>query len=122
MCLLGRNGRGKTTTIKTHPGLAPVAAGRIVFDGHGHHAPGRPTGSPRRGFAWVPDNRRIFPTLTASGTCQWRSTAPCRAAAGERWTLERVYARFPILAPPPAPRGEHLSGGEAQLVAIARAS
>jgi branched-chain amino acid transport system ATP-binding protein len=76
----------------------------------------------RRGIAWVPDNRRIFPTLTVERNLQMalnRALPP--AADGDRWTLERVYARFPILGRLRHRGGEHLSGGEAQLVAIARA-
>ena len=63
VCLLGRNGRGKTTTIKSILGLVPVRRGRIAFDGH--DITRLPTHLvARRGIAWVPDNRRVFPTLT----------------------------------------------------------
>jgi branched-chain amino acid transport system ATP-binding protein len=121
VCLLGRNGRGKTTTIKSILGLAPVRHGRIVFDGT--DITRWPTHLiARRGIAWVPDNRRIFPTLTVERNLQMalnRALPP--AADGDRWTLERVYARFPILGRLRHRGGEHLSGGEAQLVAIARA-
>lgn len=121
VCLLGRNGRGKTTTLKSILGLAPVREGRILFDGA--DITRMPTHLvARRGIAWVPDNRRIFPTLTVERNL---AMALDRARPGrdhgERWTLERVYARFPILARLRHRGGEHLSGGEAQLVAIARA-
>jgi branched-chain amino acid transport system ATP-binding protein len=121
VCLLGRNGRGKTTTIKSILGLAPVRHGRIVLDGT--EITRWPTHLiARRGIAWVPDNRRIFPTLTVERNLQMAlNRALLPAIAGERWTLERVYARFPILARLRHRGGEHLSGGEAQLVAIARA-
>jgi branched-chain amino acid transport system ATP-binding protein len=121
VCLLGRNGRGKTTTIKSILGLAPVRRGRIVLDGT--EITRWPTHLiARRGIAWVPDNRRIFPTLTVERNLQMAlNRALLPAIAGERWTLDRVYARFPILGRLRHRGGEHLSGGEAQLVAIARA-
>jgi branched-chain amino acid transport system ATP-binding protein len=120
-CLLGRNGRGKTTTIKSILGLVPARRGRIVFDGV--DITRRPTHLVARlGIAWVPDNRRVFPTLTVERNLAMalnRALPPREAARG--WTLERVYARFPILGRLRHRLGEHLSGGEAQLVAIARA-
>jgi branched-chain amino acid transport system ATP-binding protein len=120
-CLLGRNGRGKTTTIKSILGLVPVRRGRIVFEGA--DITRRPTHLiARLGIAWVPDNRRVFPTLTVERNLAMalnRALPPREAARG--WTLERVYERFPILGRLRHRVGEHLSGGEAQLVAIARA-
>jgi branched-chain amino acid transport system ATP-binding protein len=127
VCLLGRNGRGKTTTIKSILGLAPVRGGRIVFDGT--DITRMPTHLiARRGIAWVPDNRRIFPTLTVERNLAMAlncrggegGARPPRPAA-RAWTLGRVYERFAILARLRHRVGEHLSGGEAQLVAIARA-
>jgi branched-chain amino acid transport system ATP-binding protein len=121
VCLLGRNGRGKTTTIKSILGLVPPRAGRIVFAGE--DITRLPTHLiARRGIAWVPDNRRVFPTLTVERNLALAmNRARTRAAAAEPWTLARVYARFPILGRLRHRTGEHLSGGEAQLVAIARA-
>jgi branched-chain amino acid transport system ATP-binding protein len=122
VCLLGRNGRGKTTTIKTILGLVPAREGRIVFDGA--DITREPTHLiARRGIAWVPDNRRVFPTLSVERNLEMPLKGAARPAApgGARWTLERVYQRFPILARLRQRGGEHLSGGEAQLVAIARA-
>jgi branched-chain amino acid transport system ATP-binding protein len=121
VCLLGRNGRGKTTTIKSILGLAPARRGRIVFDGT--DITRMPTHLiARRGIAWVPDNRRIFPTLTVERNLEMAlNRALPRRGGGDRWTLARVYDRFPILGGLRHRGGEHLSGGEAQLVAIARA-
>jgi branched-chain amino acid transport system ATP-binding protein len=121
VCLLGRNGRGKTTTIKSVLGLAPARAGHIRFDGA--DITRLPTHLiARRGIAWVPDNRRIFPTLTVERNLQMALNRALPAGgAGDRWTLDRVYRRFPILAALRLRSGEYLSGGEAQLVAIARA-
>lgn len=121
VCLLGRNGRGKTTTIRSILGLVPVRRGRILFDGADiTRAPTHLIA--RRGIAWVPDNRRVFPTLTVERNLLMalnRALPPREAARA--WTLERVYARFPLLGRLRQRLGEHLSGGEAQLVAIARA-
>ena len=121
VCLLGRNGRGKTTTLKAILGLVPVRRGRIVYNGT--DVTGWPTHLiTRRGLAWVPDNRRIFPAMTVERNLAMAQHAALPAAAnGDRWTLARVYDRFPILAGLRHRSGEHLSGGEAQLVAIARA-
>jgi len=124
VCLLGRNGRGKTTTIKSVLGLAPVRGGRILFDGA--DITRMPTHLiARQGIAWVPDNRRVFPTLSVERNLEMALNRSLPGAAGagapERWTLARVYQRFPILDRLKRRTGEHLSGGEAQLVAIARA-
>jgi branched-chain amino acid transport system ATP-binding protein len=124
VCLLGRNGRGKTTTIKSILGLAPARRGRILFDGTDITRMATHLIA-RRGIGWVPDNRRIFPTLSVERNLEMalNRSLPGTAAAGapERWTLARVYQRFPILDRLKRRTGEHLSGGEAQLVAIARA-
>ena len=120
VCLLGRNGRGKTTTIKTILGLTPARRGRVVFAGQ--DVTRWPTHRiARLGLAWVPDNRRVFPTLSVERNLQLALNRAQPGAAGDPWTLERVYDRFPILGRLRARGGEHLSGGEAQLVAIARA-
>jgi branched-chain amino acid transport system ATP-binding protein len=121
VCLLGRNGRGKTTTIKSILNLAPVRRGRILFEGV--DITRWPTHLiARRGIAWVPDNRRVFPTLTVERNLALAlNRAGARPGGPGRWTLERAWERFPILARLRHRTGEHLSGGEAQLVAIARA-
>lgn len=121
VCLLGRNGRGKTTTLKSILGLAPARRGRIVFDGT--EITRLPTHLiARRGIAWVPDNRRVFPTLTVERNLQIALDRALPARDAHRgWALARVYERFPILGRLRSRSGEHLSGGEAQLVAIARA-
>lgn len=121
VCLLGRNGQGKTTTIKSILGLVPPRKGRVTFDGADiTYLPTHRIAS--RGIAWVPDNRRIFPTLTVERNLEMglhRALPPGGDKAG--WTLDRIYARFPILGRLRHRSGEHLSGGEAQVVAIARA-
>lgn len=120
VCLLGRNGRGKTTTLKSILGLVPPRSGRIIFDGT--DITRMPTHLiARLGIAWVPDNRRIFPTLTVERNLQMALNAASEKTSEHEWTLARVYQRFPILDRLKHRVGEHLSGGEAQLVAIARA-
>jgi branched-chain amino acid transport system ATP-binding protein len=121
VCLLGRNGRGKTTTLKSILGLVPVRSGRIVFDGV--DITRMPTHLiARQGIAWVPDNRRVFPSLTVERNLAMAlNRARPAAASDDPWSLPRVYGRFAILHRLRDRRGEHLSGGEAQLVAIARA-
>ncbi len=75
-----------------------------------------------QGIAWVPDNRRIFPTLTVERNLEMGlHRALPRAGDAAGWTLDRIYAHFPILGRLRHRSGEHLSGGEAQVVAIARA-
>lgn len=118
--LLGRNGRGKTTTIKTILGLVPARSGRIIFDST--DITRMPTHLiARLGIAWVPDNRRIFPTLSVERNLQMALNQASGRSNGERWSLARIYQRFPILDHLKHRGGEYLSGGEAQLVAIARA-
>jgi branched-chain amino acid transport system ATP-binding protein len=121
VCLLGRNGQGKTTTIKSILGLVPPRRGRITFDGADiTHLPTHQIAA--RGIAWVPDNRRIFPTLTVERNLEMALHRALPPMGGkEAWTVDRIYTKFPLLGRLRHRSGEHLSGGEAQLVAIARA-
>ena len=115
--LLGRNGMGKTTTIRTLMGLLPALGGAASFLGQ------RLTGlAPYRiaqaGLGLVPEGRQIFPTLTVEENLIATSAARFGAA---NWTLERVYGFFPRLAERRANMGSQLSGGEQQMLAIGRA-
>ena len=117
VALLGRNGMGKTTTIKTLFGLLPVKAGRIIFEGEDL------TGKPpyeiaQRGLGLVPEGRQVFPTLSVEENLV--ATAACRFGA-PKWTLDRVYTFFPRLAERRGNLGNMLSGGEQQMLAIGRA-
>jgi branched-chain amino acid transport system ATP-binding protein len=112
-CLLGRNGAGKTTTVRTVMGFAPPRAGQITFQGQ-EITGAAPHRVARAGIALVPQGRGIFPDLTVR---QQLTLAP----RGGRWTLDRVYARFPILAERSGQPGGLLSGGEQQMLAIGRA-
>ena len=114
--LLGRNGMGKTTTIRTLMGLLPAQGGRIELDG-ASIAGQPPFRIARRGLGLVPEGRQVFPTLTVEENL--RATAATRG--GARWTLASVYALFPPLAERTRNLGSQLSGGEQQMLAIGRA-
>jgi len=115
--LLGRNGMGKTTTIRALMGLLPVWSGRIMFDGHDlRQVPSFERA--RAGLGLVPEGRLIFPTLTVEENLI--ATAADRFQSG-RWSLARVYQVFPRLAERKRHRGNELSGGEQQMLAIGRA-
>jgi branched-chain amino acid transport system ATP-binding protein len=114
VALLGRNGAGKTTVLKSILGLVPPRAGRVVFrdvDITGL----APYLVARRGIAYVPAGRGIFSTLTAVENLE---IVRRRGGSG---TVEEVFARFPRLAELRTRLGRHLSGGEQQMLAIGRA-
>jgi branched-chain amino acid transport system ATP-binding protein len=116
--LMGRNGMGKTTTVRSIMGLTPAAAGSIRFDGV--ELCGLPSYRVAQlGIGLVPEGRQIFPNLTARENLV--ATAANRAEAGEPWTLERVCELFPRLAERLGSMGNLLSGGEQQMLAIGRA-
>ena len=114
--LLGRNGMGKTTTVRSILGLTPARAGSITFRGERieRRAPDRIA---RMGVAVVPEGRQIFPNLSVRENLL--ATAVKRN--GEEWTLHKVYALFPRLSERDASMGNQLSGGEQQMLAIGRA-
>jgi len=116
--LLGRNGMGKTTTIRAIMGLLPPDAGRIAFDG-ADIAGLPPHRIAQRGIGLVPEGRQVFPTLSVEENLV--ATAANRAGGAPRWTLPRVLALFPRLAERRRNLGARLSGGEQQMVAIGRA-
>jgi branched-chain amino acid transport system ATP-binding protein len=118
VCLLGRNGAGKTTTVRSIIGLTPPRTGRVVLRGQDL------TGLPayriaRLGIGFVPEDRRVFPNLTVYENLEvarrtWAGDAPTT------WTAERVFELFPILAQRRRQLGGTLSGGEQQMLTIAR--
>ena len=113
VALLGRNGAGKTTLIRSVAGFTPPREGRVVFDGQAVQAwPAYRIA--RRGLALVPQGRRIFSPLTVRENLTL-------GARGKAWTLERIYALFPRLGERALQPGGTLSGGEQQMLAIARA-
>lgn len=116
--LLGRNGMGKTTTVRAILGLTPPRSGTVRF--LGERIDGlSPDRIARMGLALVPEGRQIFPNLSVSENL--RAFAANRNASREPWTLERVYAMFPRLAERHRNMGNQLSGGEQQMLAIGRA-
>ena len=114
VALLGRNGAGKTTVLKSVIGLVPPSAGRVLF--RGTDITGRPPHVVARGgIAYVPASRGIFAALTSE-----ENLAIVRAASA-RWTTDEVFRRFPRLEALRKRRGRVLSGGEQQMLAIGRA-
>ena len=113
VALLGRNGAGKSTTLKTVMGIVPVRAGRTRFDGA--DITGLPTHRvARHGIAYVPEDRGVFASLTVR---EHLTLANVRGG----WPLGRIYEAFPRLAERRDHRGSQLSGGEQQMLSIARA-
>jgi branched-chain amino acid transport system ATP-binding protein len=116
VCLLGRNGVGKTTTMRAIMGLTPPAAGCVRWMGRDvtGWAPHR---AARSGVGFVPEDRRVFADLTV-----WENLDVARRAARRpgRWTIDTVYELFPKLPELADRRSGHLSGGEQQMLTIAR--
>jgi len=116
--LLGRNGMGKTTTVRSIMGLTPATAGSIRFGGEEIRLlPAYRIA--KRGVGLVPEGRQVFPNLTARENLV--ATAANHGGATEPWTLERVMALFPRLAERAGSMANLLSGGEQQMLAIGRA-
>jgi branched-chain amino acid transport system ATP-binding protein len=115
VALLGRNGVGKTTTLRTVMGLVPSSGGSIELDGI-NIAGWRPHQVARAGVAYVPEGRLIFPDLTVIENIKVAERVPARA-----WPIPRLLELFPALRERARNRGANLSGGEQQMLAIARA-
>jgi branched-chain amino acid transport system ATP-binding protein len=118
VCLLGRNGAGKSTTLRGVLGVNPPKSGRVLFQGE------EVTQLPvyekaRRGMAFVPEDRRIFPGLTVQENLEV-AILPARKGRAP-WDPDRIYQGFPLLARLRTRKGGNLSGGEQQMLAIARA-
>jgi branched-chain amino acid transport system ATP-binding protein len=118
VCLLGRNGVGKTTTLKSTIGLVKPRSGEVLFKGK--NVSGTPPYTiAKLGVGYVPEDRRIFPTLTL------RENLLMGIKSGQKgnrdgWTIEKVYKYFPALQAKEKQKGGHLSGGEQQMLTIAR--
>jgi len=118
VCLLGRNGVGKTTTLKSTIGLVKPRSGEVLFKGQ--NVSGTPPYTiAKLGVGYVPEDRRIFPTLTL------RENLLMGIKSGQKgnrdgWTIEKVYKYFPALQAKDKQKGGHLSGGEQQMLTIAR--
>jgi branched-chain amino acid transport system ATP-binding protein len=115
--LLGRNGVGKTTTLRSIMGLTPPQSGSIKW--RGEEIAGKPTYEiSRLGIGFVPEDRRIFSDLTV-----WENLDVAIQPGRKKenvWTLERVFDLFPALKPIQGRKGGYLSGGEQQMLTIAR--
>lgn len=115
VALLGRNGVGKTTTLRTIMGLVPPTTGGVTLDGRqiGGWLPHQVA---RAGVAYVPEGRLIFPDLTVVENIRVAERRPAQS-----WPLARLFELFPSLSERARNKGAHLSGGEQQMLAIARA-
>jgi branched-chain amino acid transport system ATP-binding protein len=115
VALLGRNGVGKTTTFRSIMGLTPPKSGQIIWKGE--EITGLRTFEiARKGIGLVPEDRRIFSDLTV-----WENLdVAIRDSSGNRWTVDKVYSFFPILGKYRNRKGGYLSGGEQQMLTIAR--
>jgi branched-chain amino acid transport system ATP-binding protein len=116
--LIGRNGMGKTTTVKSIMGMLRPRAGRVLMDGHAltGQASWR---AARAGLGLVPEGRQIFPNLSVRENLV--ATAGNRHRRNPPWTIDTVYAMFPRLRERERNSGANLSGGEQQMLAIGRA-
>ena len=118
VCLLGRNGVGKSTTLKSIIGLVTPRSGEIIFKGQ--NVAGLPPYTiAKMGVGYVPEDRRIFPTLSVRENLIM-GIKPGQKSNGDGWSIEKVYKYFPTLEKRDNQRGAHLSGGEQQMLTIAR--
>ena len=117
-CLLGRNGVGKTTTLRSIIGLTPPRSGRILFkdiDIVGK----QPFQIAQMGMGYVPDDRRIFPDLTLFENLELARRLSSKGKT--QWTFEKIYGLFPVFVELKERKGIQLSGGEQKMLAIGRA-
>lgn len=120
LCLLGRNGAGKTTTMRTIAGFTPAVEGKILFYGEditklsAHQIA-------RRGIITAFAEKRVFSNLTVKENLEIARRAPTRRKNQDIWTLEKIYRLFPVLEKYSKRWAKNLSGGEQQMLCIARA-
>jgi branched-chain amino acid transport system ATP-binding protein len=118
--LLGRNGVGKSTTLKSISGVVVPRAGSILFNGK-EVVGMKPHQVTRLGVGYVPEERRIFPNLTVhQNLLLGQKPGKLQNQIKEGWTIERAYALFPQLRARQTSKGGHLSGGEQQMLTIVR--
>jgi branched-chain amino acid transport system ATP-binding protein len=126
ICILGRNGMGKTTLIRTVGGLTPPRRGEVIFEGRAFHKE-PPDAIAQAGVAIVPQGRRIFKSLSvrenlALPTSSLAGPGRARQVAGRKhWTMNEVLREFPQLQERLSSAGGSLSGGEQQMLAVGRA-
>ena len=122
VALIGRNGAGKSSTLKAIMGLMPKRTGRVTFAAHDISTT-EPYQAARFGLGYVPEERRIFTDLTVLENLQIGARAPRVMSDGVTalpWTLERIFALFPNLAHMQHRSASHMSGGEQQMLTVAR--
>lgn len=121
VALLGRNGMGKSTTLKSIMGLVKPTSGSIVYGGKDifGYAPYQ---AAKAGIGFVPEERRVFPNLPVLDNLKMgiKHGKAAPVEGGDRWDLDRVYKHFPILKERSSQKGATLSGGEQQMLSIAR--
>ena len=120
VALLGRNGMGKSTTLKSIIGLVKPKSGTVTFKGE------NVTGLPpfrvaKAGIAYVPEERRIFPQLSVMDNLEMGIKGGKQSTKEGIWTVERIFNHFPILKERAKQQGRYLSGGEQQMLTIGRA-
>ncbi len=122
VALMGRNGAGKSTTLKTIMGMVERRSGQVSFQGHSI-AKGEPWQIARLGLGWVPEDRRIFTELTVLENLEV-GRQPARlwpdGSLASDWTVDKLLAFFPNLAAMPQRPGGQMSGGEQQMLTVAR--
>jgi branched-chain amino acid transport system ATP-binding protein len=122
VALVGRNGAGKSSTLKAIMGLMPRRTGHIIFAGHDiSHT--QPYQAARWGLGYVPEDRRIFTDLTVLQNLQLAVQPPRRFADGSpapQWSLEKIFSLFPNLGGMQQRPASHMSGGEQQMLTVAR--
>lgn len=117
VCLMGRNGAGKSTTFRTVMGLTPPRAGTVLFQGKDVTRLKVHTKA-RLGIGYVPEDRQIFPELTVRENLEIGRSSGIHRKDG--WTIDRIYGLFPVLEKYDRKPGGQLSGGEQQMLTIAR--
>ncbi len=117
VCLIGRNGSGKTTTLRSIIGLTPPRKGNIRFKG-AEITRKMPFSIVRMGMGYVPEDRRIFPSLTARDNLEIARRESRQETTG--WTIQKIYDFFPKLRELETHLGTQMSGGEQQMLAMAR--
>ncbi len=120
VCLLGRNGVGKSTTLKSIMGIVRPTQGSIRFDGK-ELVGSQPYQIARLGVGYVPEDRRIFKSLTVHENLLMGTQKAKNSGSAERvWTIDQIYEIFPNLRERRSNKGSHLSGGEQQMLTVAR--
>jgi branched-chain amino acid transport system ATP-binding protein len=118
VALLGRNGMGKSTTLKSVMGLVKPRSGEVIFRGK-DIAGYPPYKVARAGIGYVPEERRIFASLSVLDNLSMGVKAE-KAGKDNGWSLDRIFEHFPLLKKRSSSKGSHLSGGEQQMLAISR--